>query len=42
VRDAWQALPEDVGLVILTAAARAALGAELSAQEGRLWVVMPA
>jgi vacuolar-type H+-ATPase subunit F/Vma7 len=42
VRAAWRALPSDVGLVILTHAARAALSAELSQREERLWAVMPA
>lgn len=42
VRAAWQALPDDVGLVILTAAAHAALAGELAAREERLWVTMPA
>lgn len=41
-RAAWRALPADVGLVILTSAAHGALAEELSAQERRLWVVMPA
>jgi len=41
-RAAWQALPPDAGLVILTPAAHAALGAsELDARGKRLWVVMP-
>jgi len=39
---AWQALPSDVGLVILTAAAHVALAPVLSGDERRLWVVMPA
>jgi vacuolar-type H+-ATPase subunit F/Vma7 len=41
-RAAWRALPADVELVILTSAAHRALADELSAQERRLWVVMPA
>ena len=41
-RAAWRSLPGDVGLVILTQAARAALAAELAGQAQRLWVVMPA
>ncbi len=36
---AWTALGDDVGLVILTAAAHAAL--ELSERERYLWVVIP-
>jgi vacuolar-type H+-ATPase subunit F/Vma7 len=39
---AWKALPEDVGLVILTRAAHAAVASELSELETRLCVVMPA
>ena len=39
VRAAWRALSDDVGLVILTAAARDELA--LSEEEERLWVVMP-
>ena len=42
VRAAWRALPEGIGLVILTPAARAALGAEVVEQDRRLWAVMPA
>jgi vacuolar-type H+-ATPase subunit F/Vma7 len=38
-RAAWRALPEDVGLVILTAAAREAVAP--SDRDERLWVVMP-
>ena len=38
---AWRALPADVGLVILTAAAHVALAGELSERDQRLWVVMP-
>jgi len=39
---AWEALPPDVALVILTPAAHAALGAaELDRRGQRLWVVMP-
>ena len=44
VRAAWDALPADVGLVILTQAARAALASKgLLAQDAttRLWTVMP-
>jgi vacuolar-type H+-ATPase subunit F/Vma7 len=41
-RAAWGELPADVGLVILTAAAHAALALErLNQLEERLWVVMP-
>jgi vacuolar-type H+-ATPase subunit F/Vma7 len=39
VRVAWQALPDDVGLVILTRESRTALA--VSEQDERLWVVMP-
>ena len=39
VRTAWTGLSEDVGLVILTADARAAL--ELAGRGERLWAVMP-
>jgi vacuolar-type H+-ATPase subunit F/Vma7 len=39
---AWEALPEDVGVVILTPAAHAALAPELSERDQRLRVVMPA
>lgn len=42
-RRAWRSLPSDVGLVILTHAAREALTDELLRErEYRLWVVMPA
>jgi vacuolar-type H+-ATPase subunit F/Vma7 len=42
VRAAWEALGEDVTLVILTAAARRALGPELERAPGRrLHVAMP-
>lgn len=41
VRAAWRALPDDVGLVILTAAAHAALAEELAEREERLWAAMP-
>jgi len=41
-RAAWGSLGADVGLVILTPAARAALGPdELGPRGQRLWVVMP-
>jgi vacuolar-type H+-ATPase subunit F/Vma7 len=41
-RAAWDALPGDVALVILTPAAHAALEAEELGQPGRrLWVVLP-
>lgn len=39
-RSAWAALPQDIGLVILTAAANAALG-ESARHTGRLVAVMP-
>ena len=43
VRTAWRELPGDVGLVILTPAARVALEAEgLGQADPRLWAVMPA
>jgi vacuolar-type H+-ATPase subunit F/Vma7 len=41
VRRAWDDLPADVGLVILTADARAALPDPLLPRE-RLWAVIPA
>jgi len=41
-RAAWRALPNDVGLVMLTQSARTALGDELDEQGERLWVAMPA
>jgi vacuolar-type H+-ATPase subunit F/Vma7 len=41
VRAAWQALPSDVALVVLTAAAGAALEDRLGRPESPLWVVMP-
>ena len=42
VRSAWRQLPDEVELVILTAAARAALDTEeLARREGPLAVVMP-
>ena len=40
VRAAWSALDADVGLVVLTADARAALSAHLDREP--LWVVLPA
>lgn len=41
-RAAWDALAADVGLVILTSAAHAALGPdELGRRGQRLWAVMP-
>jgi vacuolar-type H+-ATPase subunit F/Vma7 len=40
VRRAWEELPEDVGLVLLTAEARRSLPDELLPRE-RLWVVTP-
>jgi vacuolar-type H+-ATPase subunit F/Vma7 len=39
VRAAWEGLPDDVGLVILTSAARDVVAP--SKQDERLWVVMP-
>lgn len=39
VRETWGALDADVGLVVLTSAARAALPARL--ERGPLWVVLP-
>jgi vacuolar-type H+-ATPase subunit F/Vma7 len=41
VRAAWQALPPDIGLVLLTPAAAEALGLERAGGEGRLVAVMP-
>jgi vacuolar-type H+-ATPase subunit F/Vma7 len=41
VRTAWQALPADVEVVIVTARAAAWLGGELTARPGPLPVVMP-
>jgi len=41
-RAAWQALPADVALVILTPAAHGAIVGELADGRPRLWVVMPA
>ena len=41
-RAAWEALPADVALVILTPAAHAAIAGELADGGRRLWVVMPA
>ena len=38
---AWNALPDGVGLVILTPAAHAAVTAQLAERETRLCVVMP-
>jgi len=41
-RAAWRALPEDVQLVILTPAARAALEEDgVASSDARLWAVMP-
>ncbi len=42
VRAAWRSLPADTGLVILTPAARAALGSALLERDERLWAAMPA
>lgn len=41
VRAAWDRLPTDVGLVIVTAAAAEVLGPELLDGEGPLTAVMP-
>lgn len=41
VREAWNALPPGVGLVIVTPAAAAALGTRAPAPEPPLVVVMP-
>jgi vacuolar-type H+-ATPase subunit F/Vma7 len=42
VRGAWERLPENAGLVILTTAAHRALAAEgFGDDDDRLWVVMP-
>jgi vacuolar-type H+-ATPase subunit F/Vma7 len=41
-RAAWRGLPDDVGLVILTPTAHAALARETGvSRDDRLWVVMP-
>ena len=40
-RAAWTRLPGDVGLVVLTSAARAALGSQLAGRPQLLWVVTP-
>ncbi len=39
VRSAWERLPADVGLLILTPEARAALGSLLAARSRLLWAV---
>jgi vacuolar-type H+-ATPase subunit F/Vma7 len=39
--DAWEALPNSVGIVILSASAAEGLGEERVAQSSRLTVVMP-
>ena len=41
VADAWEALPDTVGIVILSAPAADDLGEESVAQSSRLTVVMP-
>jgi vacuolar-type H+-ATPase subunit F/Vma7 len=41
VREAWQALPADVAVLILTPAAHAALEVELEGRDQLLRVVMP-
>ncbi|MFI7546840.1 hypothetical protein [Actinoplanes sp. NPDC049599] len=40
VRRAWATLPADVGVVVLTAAAKAALRGQTGADDGRLIAVM--
>jgi vacuolar-type H+-ATPase subunit F/Vma7 len=42
VRAAWEALPADVGLVVLTPAAATALAPDLDDPGARLTAVMPA
>ncbi len=41
VRDAWERLPADVACLILTPAARAALGARLEDRADLVWAVIP-
>jgi len=42
VRELWSALdPDEVGLVVLTRAARIALGPQLSTGSGIVWVALP-
>ncbi len=41
LREAWERLPDDLGCLILTAAARAALGARLPQRPALLWVEVP-
>jgi hypothetical protein len=41
VRAEWAALAEDVGLLILTPAARRALGRRLSERPRLIWAVVP-
>ena len=41
VRAAWDALDDDVACLILTPAARAALGERLAERPRLLWTVMP-
>ena len=38
---AWETLPQDVAFVVLTPAARAALGARLTERRDLLWAVVP-
>lgn len=38
---AWERLPGDVACLILTASARAALGARLAARPRMVWAVVP-
>jgi len=41
VREAWDALGRDVGLLILTPQAEATLGPRLSEREDLVWVSLP-
>jgi vacuolar-type H+-ATPase subunit F/Vma7 len=41
VREAWERLPDEVGCVLLTAAARAALGSRVDERAGLVWAVVP-
>lgn len=41
VREAWERLPEDTAVVVLTPAAVDALGERLEERPRLLWVVMP-
>jgi len=42
VRRGWEALPDEVAVVVLTERAAAALGPDAAGHEGTLRVVMPA